>query len=108
MSLASVRADMVFTSNKKLTSMYGKQRSCKRAKRELQAGICSYLHGILVAIPDSAEDIFSFPCPPDGAARQGDHAKTLLDPLAPGHLGIHVYSFLGYSACQNCLVDHWL
>ena len=27
-----------------------------------------YLHGILVAFPDSAEHIFSLPSPPDGAA----------------------------------------
>jgi len=53
-----------------------------------------YLHGVFIAVPDPSEDVFSLPCPPDGATRQGDHAQALLNPLAPGHLSIHVHPFL--------------
>ena len=64
-------------------------------------GGCVYLHGILVAVPDPTEDVFSLPCPPDGATRQGDHAQALLNPFAPGHLSIHVHPFLCCPACRN-------
>lgn len=57
-------------------------------------GVYVYLHGIFIAVPDPSEDIFSLPCPPDGATRQGDHAQALLNPFAPGHLSIHVHPFL--------------
>ncbi len=66
-------------------------------------GGCVYLHGIFVAVPDPSEDIFSLPCPPDGAARQGDHAQALLNPFAPGHLSIHVHPFLCCPAIVNKL-----
>ncbi len=61
-------------------------------------GRCMYLHGILVTVPNPSEDVFSLPCPPDGAARQGDHAQALLNPFAPGHLSVHVHPFLGCPA----------
>ena len=57
-----------------------------------------YLHGILVTVPNPSEDVFSLPCPPDGAARQSDHAQALLNPFAPGHLSVHVHPFLGCPA----------